>query len=261
MKKYIAIQQENYDFDFELLIDDDGIRSAGGKNCEVFGISFDCRNNCFLNEEEYKEICDTMDSIVTEFDNLTYLKEHGWTRPEIANGNAYNSYKEIIGDYLYNERYRKFSPKMVKELKTFVENYGNDSIDDFTEFLSITTGMNWVCKRYNGYCQGDVAYLVYCSDIHDEDYMNLIGNASVGCVTEFCISENPIEIENRDIDDIMNDAESDCYYGVYLTDSDVWNEDKCKEKLAEYIGCSADELAVIVIDGSYTVTKHNYKVA
>ena len=262
MKKYIAIEQSKEFFDFDLLVDDDGIRSAGGLNYEVFGISCSYpRDYVFLNEDLYKDIHDTMDSIVGEFDDLTDLKDRGFTRSEIAEYHHYRSYKDIISDLLYDERYRKYSPKMVKDLKAFAEKYGNDSIEDITEFLTITTGKEWVCKSYSGYSQGDSCYLIYCTEYHSDDYMELIGNAAVGATTEFCISENPIEIEDRDIDDIIEEAEENCCYGYFLTDSDVWNEDKCKEKLAEYIGCSVDELAVITIENSYTVTKHNYKVA
>lgn len=264
MKKYIAIQQ--YEYDYEMAVDDDGIRSAGGINHEVFGISCDSRwNESFLNKDEYKSICDTMDELVSEFDEMTYRKEH-WTRTEIMNDAFYHSYREIIDDLLYDERYRKYCPNMVKELKEFAENYGNDHEDDIVEFLTITTGKKWVCKQYNGYCQRDVVYIIYCADIHTKEYMDFIGNAAVGCIVEYCISENPIDLldednEERDIDDIVEDTLSDCCYGFYLIDTDAWHEDRAKAKLAEYFGCKADEMELIVIESSYSVTRHNYKIA
>lgn len=267
MKKYIAIEQSKEFFDFDLLVDDDGIRSAGGLNCEVFGISCDYpRDYVFLNEDLYKDISDTMDSIVGEFDDLTDLKDRGFTRSEIAEYHHYRSYKEIISDLLYDERYRKYCPNMVKELKEFAENYGNDHEDDIVEFLTITTGKKWVCKQYNGYCQRDVVYIIYCADIHTKEYMDFIGNAAVGCIVEYCISENPIDLldednEERDIDDIVEDTLSDCCYGFYLIDTDAWHEDRAKAKLAEYFGCKADEMELIVIESSYSVTRHNYKIA
>lgn len=146
-------------------------------------------------------------------------------------------------------------------LKAFAEKYGNDTLEDLTEFLTITTGMEWVCKKYNGYSQDDVCYLIYCTEKHTKDYMDLIGNAAVGRAYEFGISENLVEIENRDIDDIISDAQKDCYYRYYLIDTDVWNEDIMKSKLAEYVGCKADEMEVLVIEDTYTVKHNKYKVA
>lgn len=53
MEKYIAIEQDKDFFDFNLLVDDDGIRLASGLNCEVFGISCDYpRDYVFLNYKE-----------------------------------------------------------------------------------------------------------------------------------------------------------------------------------------------------------------
>lgn len=260
MKKYIAIQQENYNFDW--LIDDDGIKSAGGLNCEVFGFSLDWyRNNCFLNKSEYEEIYNTMEAIVSEFDDLTDLIDRGYSRAEIAEYHCYNSYKDIVNDILRDDRYKKYSSKLIKDLKSFVENYGNDSIEDFVEFLNITTNANWECKSYRGYCQGDIAYMVYCTQEHTEEYIDLIGNAAVGCACEFCISENPLEVENRDIEDIMNEAQEDCCHGYFLIDTDVWNEEIMKEKLSQSIGCKTEEIEVIVINNTHTVTHNEYKIA
>ena len=260
MKKYIAIQMEDYDF--ELLTDDDGITSAGGLNCEVFGVTYDWyRINCFLNKSEYEDICKVMDYVVDAFNDLTYMKDNGFSKSEIIENSYYHSYKAIIEDYLCDERFRKYSSKMVKELKAFAEKYGDDTLEDITDFLTITTGMEWVCKRYDGYSQGDVCYLVYCTEKHTKDYMDLIGNAAVGRAVEFGISENLVEVEDRDINDIISDAQEDCCYGYYLTDNDVWNEDIMKSKLAEYVGCKADEIEVLVIENTYIVRHNKYKVA
>lgn len=217
MKKYVAIQQTEYEWDY--LTEDDGIKTAGGTNCEVFVIGD--RGTCFLNEDEYKRICDTIDSLVGEFDDLTYLKDKGYSRADINAYSYYQSYKEIVNDILKDKRYRKYSPLLVKKLKEFAENYDYRELDQVAEFLTITTGMEWRCEEYRGYCQGDYCYLIYCAEKQSKEYMDLIGNGAVGCVTEFSISENPIEIENRDIEDIMEEAKEDCCYGYYLTDSDV----------------------------------------
>ena len=263
MKKYIAIQQSPEYFDFDIFADDDGIRSAGGVNCEVFVIGD--RGSCYFNETDYETICNTIDELVGEFDELTYAKDNGWSRAEIEEYHYYHSYKDIVNDVLRDERYRKYSPLLVKKLKTFVGNYDCYSLEQVAEFLTITTGMEWKCESYSGYSQGDYCYLIYCADKQSKEYMDLIGNGAVGCVTEFSISEKPIEMiednENRDIDEIIEEAEADCCYGYYLTDDDVWNEEKCKAELAELAGCEPDEIAVITIENSYTVTQHNYKVA
>ena len=258
-KKYIAIQQTEYEWDH--LTDDDGIKTAGGTNCEVFVIGD--RGDCYFNKDEYKRICDTIDSLVGEFDDLTYAKDNGWSRAEIEEYHYYHSYKDIVNDVLCDERYRKYSPLLVKKLKTFVENYDCYSLEQVAEFLTITTGMEWKCESYNGYSQGDYCYLIYCADKQSKEYMDLIGNGAVGCVTEFCISENPIDVTDRDTEDIIEDAEADCCYGFYLTDDDVWNEEVCKAKLAEYFGCETEEMAVITIENtSYrTIAVNTYKVA
>ena len=76
-----------------------------------------------------------------------------------------------------------------------------------------------------------------------------------------CILFDYSEIDNRDIDDIVEDAQEYCCYGFFLTDDDLWYEDKAKKKLAEYFGCKADEMELIVIENSYSVIHHNYKIA
>ena len=258
-KKYVAIQQTNYEWNF--LTDDDGIKTAGGTNCEVFVIGD--RDTCFLNEDEYKSICNTIDELVGEFDDLTYLKDKGYSRADINAYSYYQSYKDIVDDLLSDERYRKYSPLLIKKLKAFAENYDYNSVEQVAEFLTITTGMEWKYKTYRGYCQGDYCELIYCADKQSKEYMDLIGNGAVGCVTEFCISENPIDIDGKDVDEIVEEAREDCCYGFYLTDDDVWNEKKCKAELAEFAECELDEIAVITIeDTSYqTIEVNTYKVA
>lgn len=257
MKKYIAIQQTNYEWDF--LTDDDGIKTAGGTNCEVFVIGD--RGTCYLNKSEYESICGDIDALVEEFDNLTDLKDRGYSRADINAYSYYQSYKDIVNDVLRDDRYLKYSPTLIKRLKTFAENYDCYSLEQVAEFLTITTSKEWIYTTYRGYCQGDYCEMVYCADVHSKEYMDLIGYGTVGCVTEFSISENPIEIADRDIDDIIEDAQADCCYGYYLTDDDVWNEDIMKSKLAEMAGCTIDEIAVIIIENTYTTTHHDYKVA
>lgn len=257
MKKYVAIQQTNYEWDF--LTDDDGIRSAGGINCEVFVIGD--RGDCYFNKTDYEIIHNEMEALMEEFDNLTDLKDRGYSRADINAYSYYQSYKEIVNDILKDKRYRKYSPLLVKKLKEFAENYDYRELDQVAEFLTITTGMEWRCETYRGYCQGDYCYLIYCAEKQSKEYMDLIGNGAVGCVTEFSISENPIEIADRDIEDIIEDAQADCCYGFYLTDDDVWNEDIMKSKLAEMADCAIDEIAVITIENTYTTTHHDYKVA
>lgn len=263
MKKYIAIQQPAETFYFDMLVDDDGLRSVGGLNREVFVIGDG--GSCYFNKTDYETICNEMDTLMEEFNDLTDMIDNGYSRTDINEYHYYHSYKDIVNDVLRDERYRKYSPLLVKKLKKLAENYDYRELEQVAEFLTITTGMEWICKEYRGYSQGDICYLIYCADIHTKEFMDLIGNGAVGAVTEFCISENPIEMiednENRDIDEIIEEAEADCCYGYYLTDDDVWNENIMKAKLAEYVGCSVDNLEVVVIENSYTVTQHNYKVA
>ena len=261
MKKYIAIQQSPETFDFDIFTDCDCIRSAGGLNCEVFVIGD--RGDCYFNKTDYETICNTIDELVGEFDELTYAKDNGWSRAEIEEYHYYHSYKDIINDVLRDKRYRKYSPLLVKKLKAFAENYDYNSVEQVAEFLTITTGMEWECETYKGYCQGDYCELIYCADKQSKEYMDLIGNGAVGCVTEFSISENPIDIDGKDVDEIIEEAEVDCCYGFYLTDHDVWNEEKCKAELAELAECKLDEIAVITIENtSYrTIAVNTYKVA
>ena len=259
MKKYVAIQQSPEWFDFDIFADDDGIRSAGGMNCEVFVIGD--RGTCYFNKTDYEIICNEIDALVEEFNNLTDMIDNGYSRADIEENSYYHSYKEIVSDILKDKRYRKYSPTLVKKLKNFAENYDYRELDQVAEFLTITTGMKWNCTCYRGYCQGDYCYLIYCAEKQSKEYMNLIGNGAVGCVTEFSISENPIDIDGKDVDEIIEEAREDCCYGFYLIDDDVWNEEKCKARLAELAECKPDEIAVVTIENSYTVTKHNYKVA
>lgn len=217
MEKYIA-KQYDYDYlDFELLVDDDGLRSAGGDNCAVFGLSSDC---VFLNEEEYTDVIRRFNYLVEEVRD----KMNGW--------DAYATYKEILTDYGL-----KYSPRTVKRIKEIAEEY-RESPEEVAELLTLTTGKPWIAKEYRG--NGDICTLIYCEDEHDSEYMNLIGMAALGCAREFAVSEL-VETDGRSYDELADCA--DCG-GFFVTDDDIWSG-RAREKLAECIGCEPAEVLIL----------------
>lgn len=246
MKKYIAVQvaPEAADFDF---LYDDYISDCEGLEYAVIGLSPDYyRDTAFLNAELYKEINQAIEEIEEAFEDIR--TGDGWY------SSFYSSYKEAVNDILY--KYCTYSPRLVADLKKLFNQ------DDYTiaEFLTVVTRKSWTEQGFRGYSQGDYCTLIYCEDVHKEDFINLLGGAAVGCVSEFSISENRIETEGRNVNDIVEEAREACCYGYYIRDDDLW-DDKGREIIAEQIGAKPEEVEVLTIEESRGITQYDYKIA
>lgn len=247
MKKYIAIQVPPEAADFDFLFDDDYISGREGLEYAVIGLSNDYyREDAFLNADLYKEINQAIEEIEEAFEDIR--TGDGWY------SSFYSSYKEAVNDIL--NKYCTYSPRLVADLKKLFNK------DDYTiaEFLTVITRKQWTAKNYRGYCQGDYCTLIYCGDVHKRKYINLLGDAAVGCVSEFCVSENEIETEGRAVDDIIEEAREACCYGFFVCDDDLWS-DSGRESIAEQIGARPEEVEVLTIEGSRVITQYDYKIA
>lgn len=266
MKKYIAKQVPSEAVYVDYLLDDEGIGAAVGLDHKLFVATVDRWGyNHLLNKDEFDELIGTMDSIIEWFDELELYIGEGYTPEEIYDAmSGYANYKLIIEYLLSGEDFIDYSETLEDKLKDFVSkslgmaNY--ETFENLAEFLSIVTGKQWTCDAYRGYCQGDYAEVLYCSDVYPKDSVELYGNAAVGCVTEFDISEYRIDTKGKDIDTLIQEAERlDFCRGYFVTDSDVWNN-RAKEKLSEMLGVTPDEIEVMLIKREYQIPKYEYAI-
>lgn len=246
MKKYIAVQVAPEAVDYDYLYNDDYITGSEGMEYAVIGLSNDYyREDAFLNADLYKEINQAIEEIEEAFEDIR--TGEGWY------SSFYSSYKDAVSDIL--NKYCTYSPRLVADLKKLFKH-------DYTvaEFLTVITRKRWTEQGFRGYCQGDYCTLIYCEEVHKDDYINILGEAAVGCVSEFSVSENRIETEGRAIDNIIEEARTESYFGIYCCDDDLWGGHG-RELIAEQIGAKPDEVEILTIEGSRTVVHYDYKIA
>ena len=221
MKKIIFREVAPEAVETDILYDDDFIRGKDGDGYEN-GILYVIAGNDYavVNKEEWKSLCKLVDDIATDFNDL-------------MNGNGYyfRTFKEILKYYGI-----KYSPVMVHKLKTFAENYDDRSFDDIAEYLTITTGKKWDTYQVCGYCQGDYATGIYCTEYYNDNALELYVGAAAGTVSEFCRTE-----------------ENDTCYGFFVPDSVKWNADELRTYLSKQWGDNEEDITLELFDG-YTQT-------
>ena len=123
-----------------------------------------------------------------------------------------------------------------ESLKEWVKYANPCDTSDIAEFLTITTGEEWVVKAFRGYSQGDYCEVIYCVNRYTPEHITEIGKFWLGCGTEFCI---------------------DGCYGYYVPDTIRWREgDELRQYLADSYGCKPEELEIYLYDGERIVTKY-----
>lgn len=168
MRKIIAREVNPAHVDFSFYFDDDGLKSAGGKNCAVY-IPGD-RNNYGFNFDEYKEIVEQADRIIDGFEDV----KSGY----------YDSYKAVM-----QNNGVPYTSRKCHLLKEWAKTADTSDIGSIAEFLTITTGEEWSTRAFTGYSQGDYCDIVYCTAHYSEEHITEIGKFWLGCGAEFSIDD------------------------------------------------------------------------
>ena len=227
MEKIVIKQVAPQNADFRFFFEDDGMKRCGGPNCEVYIVPTS-RSSGF-NGKEYMRIVDSIEEFADYVDEYSGI----------------NAIKEAIEEcfdveYVFAGNLDDEKVKRIQELirRTVV-------LDDVNEkaaarFLSVSTGAKWECKAFHGYSQGDYCDVVYCSDVYNEEAIDMIGKMWLGCGAEFIIDD---------------------YSGYYVTDDVLWNTEKLKANLlgaaADLCGAKPEDVEIYLYEGEHTV--YDYK--
>lgn len=228
--------------DFEFYFDGDTFNeNAGNWNYTLFILIDDhCRyshNYNGLNIQEYKRIREKMKAILEGFEDV----EDGVIDYD---GKAI-TYKQIMKDENID-----YNSTKCHKLKIWSKDANIDDMNDFSEFLSIITGEKWNCIRVNGYCQDDCADVVYCEMYHPDKSAQIAGELYIGCGKEFQVI---------DVDE--DGEETNCVYGYYVADCQVWKDEDIKAIVCNDACIDPDEIQLELIDGYSTYRTYNYRIA
>lgn len=233
MKKYIIREVTPEACEFGFYFDDDGLTEAGGDYCNnLFIISNDGYGRISgFNIEEYKRVQDQAENIINEFSRIG-----GW--------NGYSSYKEAMEDFGI-----PYTSRKCHLLKEWAKDADERKPEDIAAFLTITTGKTWTTASAHGYCQGDYVEMVYCPE-HYKDGVKAYGEVWLGAAKEFGV----IELDE-------NGEEIDSCYGYIVADCQAWKDEDYKRLVCEWACIDPAETQLEMIDGSYTTTHYNYRIA
>ena len=210
--------------------------NSGDYNNTVFIVCSDRGHRYGLNIEEYNRIVERAEGISEGFYDVEH-KESAWTN--------YETYKDVMKDWGID--YTSHKCHLLKEwYKGGVE---ADDAESIADFLTITTGKTWAVQSAHGYCQGDYAELVYCTDNYKKG-VKALGEIWLGAAKEFCVI---------DLDE--NGEEADSCYGYIVADCEAWHDDDYKRLVCEWAGCKPEETRLEMIDGYHTYTKYEYRTA
>lgn len=228
--------------EFEFYFDDDGFNEKGGDwNYTLFILTDDYYGYSHhyngLNIQEYKRIKEKMEAILEGFEDV----EDGVIDYD---GKAI-TYKQIMEDE--NIEYNSIK---CHRLKVWSKDADIDNIDDFADFLTITTGEKWNCIRVTGYCQGDFADVVYCGKHYPGKSAQIAGELYIGCGKEFQV-----------IDVNEDGEETDCVCGYYVADCQAWKDEDIKAIVCNDACIDPDETQLELIDGYSTYTTYSYRMA
>ena len=225
MAQYIIREEVNPDF--EHFFDCDCFSKAAGDFCyTVFALTYN-----YYNRENYHSDINSkeLESINTE---LSYILED-----LDSIGFYYNSIKEIMIDHGM-----PYSPKKAHALKELANI--DSTAEQLCAYLSLKTGRKWRSHTARGYCQGDYADIVFCSDFYDEKSVDIIGDMYLGCAKEFSITG---------IDD------AGAVYGFFVADCEACTDYDYKKIVCEQADIDPAEATLEMIDTLQTVTIPQYR--
>lgn len=238
--KYIIRECANPEFEF--YFDCDCFSEAAGDwNYTLFILTDDYRGYSHhyngLNIQEYKKIKEQMEAILEGFEDAD-------------NGIVDYDGKPITYKQVMEDANIDYNSTKCHKLKVWSKDANIDDVDDFADFLTITTGEKWKCIRVNGYCQGDFAEVVYCDKYYSDKEARINGELYIGCGKEFQV-----------IDINEDGEEADCDSGYYVADCQAWRDEDIKTVVCEQVGISPDEAQLELIDGYSIHTIYSYRMA
>ena len=183
--------------------------------------------------------------------------------------NVYHELSLLANDFQYVEEHRKeysykkameengiaYNPTKCSELKKLIRNMDDIdfcSYEEIAAYLTIKTGKTWKTLNVYGYCQGDMATVIYCTDNHTEENARIHGEIYIGSCTEFnftYLNENGQEQEDTTV------------FGYFVADCRYRNDEELKKVLCEMEGIKPDETKLLLIDYNtmHTYTKYSYE--
>lgn len=218
--------------------DDDGFTEKAGDYCYTLFILTQGRNNVYgFNFDEYEKVYNEIYSLFSDFEYAENHSDYSFKLAITENGLPYNS---TICHNLKQLYFRSYN-----------DNNGNIDFDIIAKYLTIKTRQTWKTVNVYGYCQGDIATVIYCEKYYTKKQAVIHGEIYNGWCKEFCLidlDENGKEIEG-----------TECY-GFYVADSQSYPEENVKNVLCEMEGVKPEETRLLLIDtSSYrTVTTYDY---
>lgn len=218
--------------------------------------------DCFT--ENCGNYCYTMFVLCDDYRGYTY-QVYGLNEEEYRT--VFNNIKNLFHyfgyhakDYSYKaameENYIEYNPTKCSKLKKlYLENdytFNMASYDVVAKYLSIVTGKTWTTTKVYGYCQGDIATVLYCEEFYTEQDAKITGEIYNGWCKEFCLV---------DLDENGQEQEETEVYGYYVADCQAYPEEDIKTVLCNYEGLKPEETKVLLIDYStmHTYTKYEYE--
>lgn len=189
-----------------------------------------------LNADVYREVVEKAGRLL---DGFNYVDNGG---RNYDGGKA--TYKQAMED----ENIR-FNPTTCARLRKWAENANEDKTEDIAAFLSIITGRKWDVSSARGYCQGDYADIVYCTDFYTETGIDEAGDIFFGCAKEFSVTD----YENDD------DTEDFTVYGYIVADCQARTDEDYKRIVCDYAGINPEDTTLEMIDRCSTHTVYSYR--
>lgn len=236
--KYIIREVEPEATDFSSYFEDDFLKGESGNNdfCEnLFVVDYDYYGRISgFNIEKYKNVVSQAENIIDCFDDVE------------SKYNTYNSYKQVIEDYLNC----KYSPKLCHNLKVWANGNSATKPEGIADFLTITTGKKWNIKEVRGYFQGDFVQVVYCTDVYSDFDSKKYGEIYLGCGKEFAV----IELDENGKEDFAT-------YGYIIADCEAWTDSDYKKIVCNWAQINEAETELQIIDDCQTYSHYTYRTA
>ena len=211
--------------------------NSGDYNNTVFIVQRDWDRVSGYNIDEYKRIMDRADEIASGFH-------------DVENGTVYlNGYKPTFKDVM-QEQGLDFSPSICHKLREWAKGANVDKPAHVAAYLTVTTGKTWDVQSVYGYCQGDYAEVVYCTDNYKQESAKTLGEVWLGCAKEFGV----IEVDE-------NGEEGDSCWGYIVADCEARTDADYKRLVCEWAGIKPEETRLEMIDGYSVQTVYSYRTA
>lgn len=233
MKKYYAKEVRDY-FDYEAYFNEE---EAIDRHIWLGG------NSDFISIN--KALLEDVKKILTDIaEDLDYFAS------ELVAGDI--TPREIVEDYFSKESHEALSDEEIATIVFCANQFQNGSfgaeLDSFCKILSIKYKLVFDSTVLRGNSQGDYIYCIYPQETASKETLDYIEAVFFGTGTEFAVTVDPIE-SAKDFDD----AE------VYYTYTDKYRDEDVKAFIANDLGCSPEDVVLLLISGEHHITTYDYE--